>query len=385
MDGSALHDLLSGRRRDLFSSVLRSGLWCLSGGYFLAMILRNAAYNRNWLRIHRVTVPVISLGNITTGGTGKTPMAAWISHRLQATRHSPGLLSRGYRSFRTKVAEGCPEIPSGNDEKLVLDRLCPGVPHLQQRDRVSAAKRLVDEHGCDRLVLDDGFQHRQLHRDLDIVLVDALQPWGFGSLLPCGLLREPLAALRRADVIVLTRADQITSNQRGAFLQQLAKVRGTDECVEVAFTARSLIGLSGDTLPLSAIRGRRVFAFCGVGNPQGFIGTVSAVSEASDLLSRSSSPEDPAEERPRNRPDQESPVNLTLELFPDHHHYDLRDIQRLSESANAARSEIVLTTLKDCVKLQSNAWNGPPLYAVDVAVEFLSGRELLEIRLQELT
>ena len=236
MDEAVLHELLSGRRRDVVSRLLRGGLHLASFGYEAAMRLRNFAYDRAWLRVTKVDAPVISLGNITTGGTGKTPMAAWLANWLGEQGRVPGLLSRGYRSL-----DG-----AANDEKLVLDRLCPGVPHVQQQDRVTAARRLVGEHRCDALILDDGFQHRRLHRDLDIVLIDALQPWGYGHVLPRGLLREPLAGLKRADLIVLTRADQVAPEQLRVLLDQLARARGTDEAVQVAFVPQRLIALSAD-------------------------------------------------------------------------------------------------------------------------------------------
>ncbi len=406
MDEAALHELLSGRRHDFGAKLLRGGLHLASWGYGAAMSLRNMAYDRAWLRTSRVDVPVISLGNITTGGTGKTPLAAWLANWLTEAGRTPGLLSRGYRSLGKAASLVVREDSVGNDEKLVLDRLCPGVPHLQQPDRVSAARRLVSEYGCNTLILDDGFQHRRLHRDLDLVLIDVLQPWGYGHLLPRGLLREPLSALRRADLVLLTRADQISPEQRGLLRDQLARVRGTDECVEIAFAPRRLIGLHGETLPLEAVRERTAFAFCGIGNPQGFARTVSSLERGpgrSDSVVRGSP--DPAQatrfsesvgdEEGREEPFGQSPVRgqktraqqaLTdrLRVFPDHHHYADRDLAAVAEAARQAGAEIVLTTLKDFVKLRSAAWHGPPLYAVEVGVEFLAGRDLLETRLLHL-
>ena len=369
MDEAALHELLSGRRRDVGARLLRGGLHLASFGYGAAMRLRNFAYDREWLRVTKVDAPVISLGNITTGGTGKTPLAAWLANWLGEQGRVPGLLSRGYRALGDSSgrredgqAGGLPYV-AANDEKLVLDRLCPGVPHLQQRDRVASARRLVEESRCDMLILDDGFQHRRLHRDLDIVLIDALQPWGYGHVLPRGLLREPLAGLKRADLIVLTRADQVTPEQRRAVLDQLARVRGTDDAVQVAFVPQRLIALSADAsneqpLALEAVRGRRAFAFCGIGNPQGFARTVASLVDVGEF--------DPG----------------LLRVFPDHHHYTERDLADVASAAKAARAEIVLTTMKDFVKLRPEIWDGPPLYAIEIGVEFLAGRELLENRLR---
>ena len=130
-------------------------------------------------------MPVISVGNITTGGTGKTPMVAWLARWFRNQDVRVALVSRGYRA----------EAEGQNDEARELATLLPDVPHLQNPDRVAAARIAIDELETQLIILDDGFQHRRIHRDLEIVLIDALQPFGFGHVLPRGLLREPLRGL----------------------------------------------------------------------------------------------------------------------------------------------------------------------------------------------
>ena len=127
-------------------------------------------------------VPVVIIGNITVGGTGKTPFVAWLANWFHDNEVRVTILSRGYRSVSGDV----------NDEKMVLDQLCPDVPHVQNPNRVEAAITARRDHAAQLLILDDGYQHRRLSRDLDIVLIDAINPWGYGALLPRGLLREPM-------------------------------------------------------------------------------------------------------------------------------------------------------------------------------------------------
>jgi len=352
MDEASLHDLLSGRRRDLGARLLRGALGLASYGYGAAVAARNTAYDRGWLSVHRAAVPVISLGNITTGGTGKTPLAAWLANWLVGQGCRPGLLSRGYRSLNAESSEA---DSLGNDEKRVLDRLCPAVPHLQQRDRVQSSRRLVDESGCDVLVLDDGFQHRRLARDLDLVLIDALQPWGFGRVLPRGLLRESRSGLRRADLVVMTRADQASAADRQRLREDLERFRGRSECLEVAFQPNRLLGLDGSVRDLNSIMGLRGQAFCGIGNPEGFRQTLAMLH-----------------------------VDCDLQAFPDHHHYGTEDLAAVATKAQSARADMVLTTLKDLVKIDEKSWTGPPLFAVDIGVRFLSGEELLTNALKKL-
>src|SRR5438876_5539483 len=194
---SRLQDLISGRARGVGSSLCRLALSVASGPYGSAVHLRNWCYDRGWLPTHRPPVPVISVGNLTAGGTGKTPCVEYLARFLQARGLRPAVLSRGYRG------NGRP-----NDEALILEANLPDVPHLQGKDRVTRASQAVRVFGADVLILDDGFQHRRLRRDLDLVLIDAMNPWGHGRLLPRGLLREPISSLRRADAVIVTRLDQ---------------------------------------------------------------------------------------------------------------------------------------------------------------------------------
>ena len=357
MDEASIQELLSGTRRGVAASLLRSGLTVASWGYGTAIGIRNFAYDRKLFPIIQVPAPVISLGNLTTGGTGKTPLAAWLAQWLVARGRRPGLLSRGYRSLESQAPGDAKagHDTAGNDEKRVLDRLCPLVPHLQQRDRIGAARRLINESACDVLILDDGFQHRRLHRSLDLVLIDATQPWGFGHLLPRGLLRESPSNLRRADLTAITRADQVSDIERKQLKSVLLRQTGHETCVEVAFAPRRLIGVDGSVRDLTSVSGCRAFAFCGIGNPGGFRKTLARIGLACDVRS-----------------------------FPDHHHYQPAELRELSNAAHGCSADVALTTLKDLVKISESDWSGPPLYAVETGVEFLSGEECLIERLQRL-
>jgi tetraacyldisaccharide 4'-kinase len=322
-------DVISGRRGGVVAAALRGGAALCEPVYGLAVHLRNQRYARGAARVVRAGVPVVSVGNITTGGTGKTPVVAWIVERLRALGRRPGILSRGYRSL-----DGLE-----NDEKRLLELLCPGVPHVQGADRVVGASRAVKEHGCDVLVLDDGFQHRRLARDLDIVLVDALNPWGYGRLLPRGLLREPAASLKRAQLVIITRADLAAGEAITALRQEICRLTNA-ETLEGVFAAEHLTSNSGERLELALARGRRAAAFCGIGNPAGFAATLAAsgLEVAADAF----------------------------RAFADHHHYNSAEAEALGRWARGLKAELLLTTRKDLVKLPGTEIAGIPLWGVEI-------------------
>ncbi len=180
--------------------------------YGAAIALRNLGFDRGWLGVYRAEVPVVSVGNLTVGGTGKTPMVEWVARWFRRHGRRVAILSRGYK-----------QVQGINDERRVLEENLPDVPHLQDRDRSRSARVAVEELEAEVLVLDDGFQHRRLARDLDVVLIDVLEPFGLGHLLPRGLLREPLGSLRRADIVVLSRSDLVTAADRGTIRAEVER------------------------------------------------------------------------------------------------------------------------------------------------------------------
>ncbi len=188
--------ILSGQRRDLLAVAARGMLSVAEVPYRAAMACRNRRYERGWAEIHRVSVPVVSVGNLTVGGTGKTPFVAWLAQWFRDQGIRVSLVSRGYGG----------QTGGGNDEARELEQRLPDVPHVQSPDRVAAARIAIDELATQLIILDDGFQHRRIGRDLDVVLIDATQPFGYGHVLPRGLMRESKRGLSRADVVALTRA-----------------------------------------------------------------------------------------------------------------------------------------------------------------------------------
>ncbi len=347
MDERSFLDVISGRRRGVAAALTRGLLSLAAPLYRIAMALRNWLFDAGWLTVQRAEVPVVSVGNITTGGTGKTPVVAWLANWCRSAGHPPILISRGYRALD--------EV--GNDELRVLDQLCPGVPHLQGRDRCQVATRAVAEQRPDVLILDDAFQHRRLARDLDIVLIDALNPWGYGRLLPRGLLREPLSALRRADLIVLTRIDQVPAADANR-LRERIREHCSAAVVELRFRPQSLLSLSGDRRALSDLQGQNVIAISGIGNPDGFRQTLQAA--GFDL----------GENRFRS--------------FPDHHHYTTSDLREIAAWGQSCSATALVTTQKDLVKLEGWQDELLPVWAVTIDVDFLRGREVLEAALQTL-
>ncbi|MGH7198971.1 MAG: tetraacyldisaccharide 4'-kinase [Planctomycetaceae bacterium] len=326
----------------------RCSLRVLSWLYGLGVRGRNAAFDAGLKRIHHAAAPVVSVGNLTTGGTGKTPFVAFLVEWFRERGVKPAILSRGYRAIDGRE----------NDEKLVLDRLCPGVPHLQHPERVRSARRACTEFAAEVLVLDDGFQHRRLARDLDIVLIDALRPFGYGHLLPRGLLREPLASLRRADLIVLTRVDQCEEREKRLIHECIHALRPEVEIVEIAYPPTSLVNAAGETAGLESLTGRRIGAFCGIGNPEAF---------RAALLKFGLNVADDG-----------------FRTFPDHHHYTPAELDELASRFRRQHLAAVLTTEKDLVKIERNDLAGVPLRAVRIGATIVSRGEELNRALEGL-
>lgn len=239
--------------------LLRALLWIPGRAYGAAMAARRRLYGLGLLPSRPSRLPVISVGNLTAGGSGKTPMVAMLARELLGRGHRPGILLRGYR----QTGEGI------SDEAELYGRLCPGATVWVGSDRVASAER-AEAAGADVLLLDDGFQHIRLRRDLDIVLIDAASPWGGGNAFPGGLLREPRSALRAAGAVVVTRADQRDRAFIDALLADIARLAPG---VPV-FTARhkpvSLVDAAGGEHALSELADRPVVAVSGIARPEAF-------------------------------------------------------------------------------------------------------------------
>jgi tetraacyldisaccharide 4'-kinase len=281
------------------------------------------------------------------GGTGKTPMVKWLAERLQSSGLRVAIVSRGYGADAGKQ----------NDEALELAEALPGVPHIQNRDRVAAARQAIREHYPQVILLDDGFQHRRLARDLDIVLLDALEPFGFEHVFPRGTLREPIAGLRRAQVVCLSRADAISEADRSTIRKRVAQIAPQGVWCEAAHAASRLTNARGEFQPLDALRRQRLAAFCGIGNPAGFHHTL-ALADCKPVAWRE---------------------------FPDHNAYTAADQVALGEVAREANAESIVCTQKDLVKLRQPELGSVPLWAVAIEMQFLRGQEALEGALERVT
>jgi tetraacyldisaccharide 4'-kinase len=357
LDEAHFRALVSGQSRGLRPALWRGGLRLASYPYGLAVRLRNVLYEWGWKERHRAPVPVVSVGNLTVGGTGKTPCVEYIARHYRERGLRVAILSRGYGSPSPLPLspEGRGVGVRGNDEAMVLEENLPDVPHLQGPDRVVLAATAVEELESEMLVLDDGFQHRRLARDLDVVLLDATNPWGHGYLLPRGLLREPPSSLRRAGVVVLTRCDQVERAERCRLRDAVARLAPG---VPVAETTHRPVGLSNGAqaaVPLDHLRGRPVAAFCGLGNPEGFRRTLRDL--GADIIA--------------------------FRTFPDHHAYARADVDDLRAWARQQATDcVVVTTQKDLVKLRLSDLGGRELWALRIQLHVEAGQDEFDRRLE---
>jgi tetraacyldisaccharide 4'-kinase len=319
---------------------------------------RAALYRKGVLSSFDLCVPVVSVGNITTGGTGKTPVVAWIAEALAREGLRVCVLTRGYgradEGKRVLVSDGTRILASaeeGGDEPLLLAEMLRSARAavLSDRDRVAAAAWARQNLGSEVFVLDDGFQHLRVRRELDIVTVDGTNPFGGGHLLPRGRLREPPASLKRADLIIITRSEQ--AEDLSALKRRLEHLSGRKK-VLVSRTRTGAIrplsqGVSGRVSTPSSYR---VAAFCALGNPQAFF----------RHLARTG-------------------FDLTYtHAFNDHHSYTQSDVDTLSREATDRGAEALLTTAKDAVKLRSLRFN-LPCFIVEIEFVFENEATLREM------
>ena len=340
---SEFQDLVSGRKRGVWAAILRAGLQLAAIPYSLGVRWRNHRFDRGLAQVHRVPVPVVSVGNLTLGGTGKTPMVQWVVRWFRRRGLRVAVVSRGYRA----------EAGARNDEALELEQRLVDVPLVQNPDRVAGARMAVEEFDSQLIVLDDAFQHRRIARDLDIVLLDGLEPFGFNHLFPRGTLREPPSGLRRAQIVALSRADLLSPARRDEIRRQAALLAPGAAWAEVVHAPQGLRNSSGREESPDALADYPVAAFCGVGNPAGFRHTLELCGYRV----------------------------IAFREFADHYRYARADVDRLIAWAEDLEVAAVLCTHKDLVKLGIDQLGSRPLWALTIALEFLAGQEAFEVRL----
>ena len=361
-----LYAIITGRTRGLIPTLLLGLLSPLSYIYAVVVKTRGWLYDCGLLKQKRLPCAVISVGNIVAGGTGKTPTVIWVTKYLQSEGFQVGVLLRGYRReghHSVSVVPGGEQIltvvTQSGDEAEMIARKLPDVPIAVGGDRYAAGLEVIRIWGHTNgvLILDDGFQRRQLARDLDILTIDSTQPFGTGKLLPAGTLREPKTALGRTDALLLTRTDLATQPVNFERF-----VRGK-QIFESCHQPTRLYQLStGAEFPLGLLKGQCLLAVCGIGNPEAFVGTLC----------------------------QFEPQAVELLAFPDHHRYSATDLSGISARAREAGADIVVTTEKDSQKLATfaaaTAFSHPEsvqFFVLGIELEITTNLEVLKKRLRQ--
>jgi len=334
-------------------------LWPLTLPYLVGVNLRKRLYSHIFYS-HCLNAKVISVGNITVGGTGKTPLVEKIAKMLQADGHRVAVLSRGYG----RMGKGVIVVSNGKevrgkweetgDEPFLLARRLPGIPVVVGKNRVEAGRLAVQQWGCGVLLLDDGFQHMKVKRDLDLITMDAENPWGNKRLLPAGPLREPLSSVKRADAVILTQAHETRSAEK-------IKTKLHTYTSAPVFTAIhrpvEWVSLKDKmTFPVRFLRRKKVLAFAGIGNPQSFYTTLETL---------------------------ELDV-FRFFIYKDHHNYSKKDRRRIFQEAGNRGVQAVVTTEKDAVRFPDVPESKIPVYYLRIEIEIEQGIQELKAMLNSI-
>jgi tetraacyldisaccharide 4'-kinase len=360
--------LIEDRREGLWATFLKGFLHVLSWIFGLVVLARLALYRTGILRHDALGCQVLSVGNLTVGGTGKTPIAETLARELAKRGRKVAILSRGYkrkeaplfrRAFRALTRQSLRDPPlvvsdgsqvlldsqEGGDEPHMLAVNLPGVVVLVDRDRVKSGRYAIDKFKCNTLVLDDGFQYLHLKHQLDIVLVDRTNPFGNGRLLPRGLLREPIRNLRRAGFVFITKSSGDGATELKKSLRELNPDAQISECRHCARYLQEVY--TREKRPLDDLRGLRIAAVSGIAVPQSFEGELIRLGAKVCYHKR----------------------------YADHHRYTEAEIRKVQQRAVTNGCEVVLTTEKDAVRFPARGDHPLPMYFLRVEIEMLSGQE----------
>jgi len=325
-------------------SVLQLVLRIAAFPYMIATSIRNWLYDKNIFKIEKLSVPVISVGNITAGGTGKTPFVISLSKTLQRNGYKVGIITRGYR--RKGKAQ---IIVSTGKGPLVSPHISGDEPHLMayktkdaviiaDRNRIAAGKTAIEKYNCTILIADDGYQHRHLSRDLNILLWDVYSNPYKEKILPAGKLRESWSGLKRASLLVFTRTDTIPDSYKRFFREKRLDLK--QYCSPISIE-KIVNASSGNTLNLEDLKGHSIFAFCGLGNSHQFFGTIKKL----------------------------DPSKIITRKFRDHHKYNEKEINSLIEDAKSNNCEFLITTEKDAINFPEGLPKIANLLILDISLE----------------
>ena len=331
--------MISGQSSGPGAALLRFFLRITAQAYSIVIRLRNLLYAKGWLKTHRANAMVFSIGNITTGGTGKTPLVIWLCKFLQQKEIQCSILTRGYKTHTQIRGTRDERRATKTDEPAILKKSCPETEVIANPNRVAGAAEAVTKSGAKALIMDDGFQHRRLARDADIVAIDSTRPFGYGKMFPAGLLREPISTLKRADAVVITRCDQITDAQLTQLEEKLQQINPNLVIARSFHAPVCVKSLADKEISIEELKNKKIFAFCGIGNPDAFLNTAKGLGA--------------------------EPVGS--KVYNDHHHYTNNDISDIYEEARYLNADLVLTTQKDWTKI-----NLPGLAEKDIPFAYLA-------------
>lgn len=344
------------------SPLARALLFAPAKLYELAVRARIVAYERGLLKTQRLNAPVISVGNLSVGGTGKTPCVAFLASTLRDAGHQVAILSRGYKrktGERVEVSDGnrilCSSAESG-DEPYLLAQSCPGVRVIVDQNRFAAGHWLEHRAQVSVFILDDAYQHLRLNRDLNLLLIDATEPLSRAKMVPFGRLREPLMELRRADAIIVTRSDQQFDR---AQLMETIRNHSAPETL-VFFAHHEVTGFrrlgGAETFNVIEFAGKRVAAVSGIAKPDRF----------NDDLRKAG-------------------LQTVLRRdFPDHHRYSYAEFAEILREAQTANAEAIIVTEKDAANLPEELFDQSPLpiFAAQIEFQCAQANQLIELLLK---
>ncbi|MBN2591348.1 MAG: tetraacyldisaccharide 4'-kinase [Sedimentisphaerales bacterium] len=357
MNHNSYIKLISGQTKGFWAGLVYIIFIGISKIYSAIIRLRNILYDKHIFKIHRTKAVVISIGNITAGGTGKTPLVAWLCNQIQTNlRHKTkdqrlneynlAILTRGYKTTQNSKLKTQNYV----DEPALLAENCPDVNVVINPKRVIGASEAIGKYNSNVLIMDDGFQHRRLARNLDIIAIDATCPFGYGKIIPAGLLREPLSSLQRADATVITRCDQVPEEILEEIENNLRNIKPEFPIARSIHKAVSINTIDKRQISLDEYKNRKVFAFCGIGNPDSFIKTLKNMDY--DVVGS--------------------------KIFDDHYNYTDNCLADLTKQSQSSGAEIMLTTQKDFTKIRLLASaQSLPLAYLAIEIKFLSGQDKL--------